>query len=146
MNGKRKLKVYLVDVDNGELYADYQHSVEKVFTTYRGASQWLINEGYIPHCDFPEEGEISFYCEDCEAVIIEMEVNGASLTKEECSRLVDLVEEQQNEIKNLKIQLTNCKLDLLKSSKFPSVRNKIVSKALTKDEAIEFAKKYNEDI
>ena len=54
------MKVYLVDVDNGESYEDYRHWIEKIFTTYRGASQWLINEGYkvYPEC---RQGEWKLY-------------------------------------------------------------------------------------
>ena len=43
------MKVYLVEMDNGELYEDYYRWTEKVFTTYRGASQYLLDEDYTPY-------------------------------------------------------------------------------------------------
>lgn len=59
-------KIYLVQVDNRELYEDYQDWIEKAFTTYRAASQYLIDQGYEP---FVEEGwkgefELHFYWEE----------------------------------------------------------------------------------
>lgn len=83
---ENRQKVYLVDIDNGESYEDYRHSVDKVFSTYRGASQWLIDEGYQPyefynHSD--QEADIAFewiesdeyMADSSNAEIIEMEVN-----------------------------------------------------------------------
>lgn len=80
-----KNKIYLVDIDNGESYEDYRHSVDKVFSTYRGASQWLIDEGYEPYESYnhnDQEPDISFRWEESDeymadssnADIIEMEV------------------------------------------------------------------------
>ncbi|MGD6876834.1 hypothetical protein [Bacillus infantis] len=43
------MKVFLVDIDNGETYEDYRHEVKKAFSTFRAASQWLVNEGYEPY-------------------------------------------------------------------------------------------------
>lgn len=74
------MKIYLVETS----YEDYHPSIEKTFTTYKGASQWLINEGYEPYFDYNIHGEIelNFYWEDsveymadCSyGEIIEMEV------------------------------------------------------------------------
>jgi hypothetical protein len=76
------MDVYLVDVDNGELYEDYYHSVVKVFTTYRAASQWLLEEGYKPFSKniyINNSEDIEFILDDgvedyLHAEIIEMEV------------------------------------------------------------------------
>jgi hypothetical protein len=78
------MKVYLVDTDNGELYEDYHHSVDKVFTTYRGATQWLIDEGYEPYYDntfgkfdvgfyWQEDDEYMSRCSDAKVIEMELE-------------------------------------------------------------------------
>lgn len=83
---KNKQKVYLVDIDNGESYEDYRHSVDKVFSTYRGASQWLIDEGYKvyesynynnrePDLGFRRQESDEYMADSSNAEIIEMEVN-----------------------------------------------------------------------
>lgn len=80
------MKVYLIDIDNGESYEDFHHWIKKVFTTYRGASQWLIDEGYDVYVNNWKKDamELEFYWEDKEddyvygckyARIIEMEVD-----------------------------------------------------------------------
>ncbi|PKR83509.1 hypothetical protein [Heyndrickxia camelliae] len=63
------MKVYLVDVDNGESYEDHRHWIEKVFTSYRGASQYLINEGYevYYHYDYSNEIDVDFYWQENDA-------------------------------------------------------------------------------
>lgn len=78
------MKVYLVDVDNGESYEDYQHNVMAVFTSYRSASEWLINKGYEPfvyrssskdynvHFRWQENNE--YMSNHSDAEIIEMEL------------------------------------------------------------------------
>jgi hypothetical protein len=43
------LKIYLVDADNGETYEDYDHQTIAAFTSFRGASQNLVDEGYEPY-------------------------------------------------------------------------------------------------
>lgn len=41
-------KVYLVELDSGEygFYSDYDWWVEKVFSKYQSAYDWLWNQGY----------------------------------------------------------------------------------------------------
>ena len=76
------MKVYLVEMDNGEVYEEYFRWTEKVFTTYRGASQYLIDEGYVPFADskyITNDYELVFTDTDDEgreydAVITEKEV------------------------------------------------------------------------
>lgn len=78
------MKVYLVDVDNGESHEDYSHWVEKIYTSYRDASQYLIDEGFEAYFDYNDndEIEVDFYWEkskdhyaDCSwARIIEMDI------------------------------------------------------------------------
>ncbi|MGM9986356.1 MAG: hypothetical protein ACI35O_03915 [Bacillaceae bacterium] len=76
------MKVYLVQVDNGDHYENYYRWTEKVFTTYMGAAQYLIDEGYEPYSDFnyeTNEPDVSFCVElennfESEAEIAEMEV------------------------------------------------------------------------
>lgn len=78
------MKVYLVDVDNGESYEDYMHGIRAVFTTYRGASEWLIDKGYEPYyyIDYENKDDVRFYWQESDeymadrsnATIIEMEV------------------------------------------------------------------------
>ena len=43
------MKVYLVEMDNGEFYDDFFRWTEKVFTNHLGASLYLIDSGYAPH-------------------------------------------------------------------------------------------------
>lgn len=58
-------KVYLVELDNGELYEDYATWIEKVFSTYRKASQYLVDEGYEPYySEWEGNHEIDFYLEE----------------------------------------------------------------------------------
>lgn len=40
--------IYLVEMSNGRYGDDYEDDVEMAFTSYRKASQWLINDGYKP--------------------------------------------------------------------------------------------------
>ena len=76
------MKVYLVEMDNGEMYDDFYRWTEKVFTTYRGASQYLIDEEYDPYPDMNyelDDYELIFSYEDEDgryyrAEITEMEV------------------------------------------------------------------------
>jgi len=71
------MKVYLVELDNGLSFEDYYSWIEKAFTTYRGASQWLIDEGFEPHLEHDIYGdlELSFSTENNDAKIIEIEVS-----------------------------------------------------------------------
>jgi hypothetical protein len=55
------MKVYLVEVDNGELYDSYSSWIEKAFTTYRKASAWLIEKGYKPDFTYSIKGEVDVY-------------------------------------------------------------------------------------
>lgn len=43
------MKVYVVEVDNGYSYSDNEHWVEKVYSTYRGATTYLLENGYQPY-------------------------------------------------------------------------------------------------
>jgi len=80
----KKNKVYLVQMDNGETYDDYHSWIEKVFTSYRKASKWLMSEGYEPFPEynihgnlvliFQREEKTNYYEKSYEAEIIEMEV------------------------------------------------------------------------
>jgi hypothetical protein len=78
-------KVYLIDADNGESYEDYYHAISKVFSTYRGAAQWLVSEGYEPFYSYDfsyQEHDVMYYWQeddqygaDCSfAKIIEMDL------------------------------------------------------------------------
>ena len=71
------MKVYLVEVDVGEMY-EVSTYIEKVLYTYLDASQYLINEGYNVHYDERDDDELYFVLEfeyECiYAKIIEMEV------------------------------------------------------------------------
>jgi hypothetical protein len=55
------MTVYLVELDNGEMYDEYNSWIEKAFTTYRRASTWLINNGYRPDFTYTIKGEIDIY-------------------------------------------------------------------------------------
>lgn len=52
MGGISMKKVYLVYMDNGEMYDDYYEDVEYIFSTNEKASMWLISKGFNPHCDW----------------------------------------------------------------------------------------------
>lgn len=43
------MKVYLVYWCNNEPYEDYYESVEAVFSTYKGAERYILDQGYHPH-------------------------------------------------------------------------------------------------
>lgn len=55
------MKVYLVEMDNGETHEDYYYWIEKVFTTYHKASEWLISKKYTPDFTHTMKGEIDLY-------------------------------------------------------------------------------------
>lgn len=38
--------VYLVYVDNGEEWDDYRTNVKSVHETHKGATEWLLSEGF----------------------------------------------------------------------------------------------------
>lgn len=40
------MKIYLIEKDNGESYEDYHAYIESAFTSYRTATEALLNEGY----------------------------------------------------------------------------------------------------
>lgn len=45
-------------MDNGRLYEEYDHWVEKVFTTYRRATLYLIQQDYqITPCQIKQDGD-----------------------------------------------------------------------------------------
>jgi hypothetical protein len=57
------MKIYLVDVDNGGSYEDYDHRAIAAFTTFRSASQYLLDDGYKPYCFksiITQKHEVSF--------------------------------------------------------------------------------------
>ncbi|WP_156319104.1 hypothetical protein [Cytobacillus solani] len=78
------MKVYLVEINNYESFEDYRAWIEKAFTTYRAASQWLIEDGFevYPLYNYKGEWELDFYWQesneymaDCRgAGIIEIEL------------------------------------------------------------------------
>ena len=43
------MKVYVVEVDNGQEYEDYEDHIEGIFKSYRSAAQHLINNGFVPY-------------------------------------------------------------------------------------------------
>ncbi|WP_117161323.1 hypothetical protein [Paraliobacillus sp. X-1268] len=43
------MKVYVIELDNGQEYSDYENWVDSVFSSYRSASQSLIDKGFIPY-------------------------------------------------------------------------------------------------
>ena len=43
------MKVYVLGMDNGMEYEDNQSWVEAVYSSYRSASQYLIDKGFIPY-------------------------------------------------------------------------------------------------
>lgn len=74
------MKVYLVETFCVDSDDDYR-SIEKVTTTFRGASQFLVDDGFEPYYEcFLDSCDIRFYYHDeeglmsQEARIIEMEV------------------------------------------------------------------------
>jgi hypothetical protein len=80
-------KVYVVDIDNGESYEDFRHWISKVFTTYRTAVNYLLDQGYEPFPTYTytingQERDVAFYWQESDeymadssiAKIIEMEL------------------------------------------------------------------------
>ena len=71
------MKIYLVEISHAN--SDYT-SIDKVFTTYHGASEYLIDEGFEPYCEYWfGEPKLCFSYEDDGwndqyAKIIEMEL------------------------------------------------------------------------
>lgn len=43
------MKVYLVDISDGGSFEDYEHGIHYVSSSYRKASDWLIESGYEPY-------------------------------------------------------------------------------------------------
>lgn len=43
------MEVYVVQIDNGQEYSDYEDHIDGVFKSYRSASQYLIDKGFIPY-------------------------------------------------------------------------------------------------
>lgn len=75
------MKVYLVDKDSGETYEYYDHWIDGAYSTYRKASQSLLDDGYIPYYGV---GGLVFHWEkwldgcfigESHARIIEMEID-----------------------------------------------------------------------
>ncbi|MEB5480942.1 hypothetical protein P8825_15355 [Shouchella clausii] len=73
------MKVYLVNKDNGEI-EDFDHWIDGAYSTYRKASQSLLDDGYIPYYEcgevlFSREKEDDCIFEEARARIIEMEID-----------------------------------------------------------------------
>lgn len=49
------MKVYVVQIDNGQEYSDYENWIDSIFKSYRFASQHLIDKGFIP---YPHENHL----------------------------------------------------------------------------------------
>lgn len=43
------MKLYVVEIDNGQEYSDYEDRIEGIFKSYRSASQHLIDKGFVPY-------------------------------------------------------------------------------------------------
>ena len=70
------MKIYLVDMDNGESYEDYRHWIAKVFTDYRKAAEWLVEIGYEPRYLYKWTGseyghDVEYYCQESEGYMAE---------------------------------------------------------------------------
>lgn len=77
------MKIYLIKKDNCETYEDYYEWISNAFTTFRGASQLLIDQGFeVYYHTFNGKGDIRFLWQESEeymsrckgARIIEIEV------------------------------------------------------------------------
>lgn len=77
------MKVFLVEKDNCESYEDNRKWISKAFKTYRGASQWLIDQSFEVYYEtFTGVEDLWFFWQEsdeymaaCEgARIIEMEL------------------------------------------------------------------------
>ena len=74
------MKVYIVEINNGEPYEDNFSWIDSAFKSHRIASEYLLKEGYKPFLDrFMMEEELRFELEIDEydtwfAKIIEMEL------------------------------------------------------------------------
>lgn len=75
------MTVYLIEMDNGEMYEDHSTWIDSAFTTYRGATQYLLGDGFKLDYTIGEGGEC-YLCFDKKydeyehyyAEIVEMEV------------------------------------------------------------------------
>ncbi|UTR05207.1 hypothetical protein MM326_13955 [Alkalihalobacillus sp. LMS6] len=76
--------VYLVEKDNGESYEDYEAWVDGVYSTFRKASESLLEDGYTLYYEsLLRINELRFYRRESDeylarvydAKIIEMEVD-----------------------------------------------------------------------
>jgi len=43
------VKVFVVQVDNGQEYGDYEVYIDSIFKSYRSASQHLVDKEFIPY-------------------------------------------------------------------------------------------------
>jgi hypothetical protein len=78
------MKIYLIDLDNGQPYEDNFHYVSHAFKSYLSAAQHLLNGGYKPIPPYKNsittgDFEVAFFIEedeftDCFARITEMEL------------------------------------------------------------------------
>ncbi len=51
------MKVYVVKLDNGQEYCDYEDWIDSIYRSYRSASQNLIDKGFIPYAKENHLGE-----------------------------------------------------------------------------------------
>ena len=59
------MKVYLVEKDNCESYEDFYKWIAGAYTTYRGATQSLLDEGFEVYYDtFWSGDDIRFYWQE----------------------------------------------------------------------------------
>lgn len=76
------MRVYLIEKDNGETYEDYHTHIDGAFTTYRGATESLLSEGYKPHLS------IDFISGDID-VHFNLKVVEGELTEEEMLEVLE---------------------------------------------------------
>lgn len=81
------MKIYLVEKNNCEPYEDYHSWIETVYTSYRDASQSLIDDGFEAYYwSINSIGDLRFYWQesdeymaDCQgARVLERELKGVT--------------------------------------------------------------------
>lgn len=78
------MNVYVIEKNNMEPFEDYQTWVDRVYCTFRGASQRLLDDGFVPFYEnifgindvkFMKDIGIDPYFKECnEAKILEREL------------------------------------------------------------------------
>ncbi|MBO0961974.1 hypothetical protein J1P26_19910 [Neobacillus sp. MM2021_6] len=51
------MKVFVVQIDNGQEYSDYADWIDGIFKSFRSASKHLIDKGFIPYAIKNQLGE-----------------------------------------------------------------------------------------